>query len=196
MMLEENLYTGKNINDKIPFIESCLRFFDEHYQWLAKQRGNKALDGNGKLVLYPGSGAETFKMAYNSTSTITALQSITQRLLTLPETFLSPEQKGYCAALQNRIPSINYGNFNGHTTISPAKIWERINNTESPQLYPVYPWGIFGIGMDINMRRRFEYIGPYFCSCLHPIMFSFNSNKSFLQMQFLFKGLSIEGIGK
>ncbi|MFC0775226.1 DUF5703 domain-containing protein [Terrimonas alba] len=146
MMLEENLYTGKDISDKIPFIESCLRFFDEHYQWLAKQRGNKALDGNGKLVLYPGSGAETFKMAYNSTSTITALQSITQRLLSLPETFLSPEQKGYCAALQNRIPSINYGNFNGHATISPAKIWERINNTESPQLYPVYPWGIFGIG--------------------------------------------------
>ncbi len=30
--------------------------------------------------------------------------------------------------------------------ISPAKRWERINNTESPQLYPVYPWGIFGLG--------------------------------------------------
>lgn len=146
MMLEENLYTGKDISDKIPFIESCLRFFDEHYQWLAKLRGNEALDGNGKLVLYPGSSAETFKMAYNSTSTIAALQSITQRLLLLPSTFLSAEQKKYFTSLQNRIPAISYGNFNGHTTIAPAKTWERINNTESPQLYPVYPWGIYGIG--------------------------------------------------
>jgi hypothetical protein len=38
-----------------------LQFFDEHYQYLAKQRGIKALDGNGKLVLYPGSGAETLR---------------------------------------------------------------------------------------------------------------------------------------
>jgi len=34
MMLEEELYTTKDINDRIPFIESCLQFFDEHYQWL------------------------------------------------------------------------------------------------------------------------------------------------------------------
>src|SRR5262249_20620685 len=31
-------------------------------------------------------------------------------------------------------------------TISPAQSWERVNNVESPQLYPVFPWGIFGIG--------------------------------------------------
>ena len=42
------------------------------------------MDGKGKLALYPGSGAETYKMAYNSTSTITALQTITKKLLTLP----------------------------------------------------------------------------------------------------------------
>ena len=80
MMLEEERYTGKDIRDRIPFIESCLRFFDEHYQYLAKQRGNKALDGQGKLVLFPGSSAETFKMAYNSTTTIAALQTITHRV--------------------------------------------------------------------------------------------------------------------
>ena len=30
--------------------------------------------------------------------------------------------------------------------IAPAKLWERINNEESPQLYPVFPWRIYGIG--------------------------------------------------
>jgi len=146
MMLEEAEYTGNDISDKIPFIESCLRFFDEHYQYLARQRGAKALDGNGKLVLYPGSGAETYKMAYNSTSTIAALQTITKKLLALAPANLTEEQKKQWQGFLKRIPDLNYSNFNGRTTIAPAKSWERINNTESSQLYPVFPWGIFGVG--------------------------------------------------
>jgi hypothetical protein len=154
MMLEENSYTGKDISDRIPFIESCLRFFDEHYQYLAKQRGAKALDGNGKLVLYPGSGAETFKMAYNSTSTIAALNVIAIRLMKVIQSNVDKElsefdgeRSNYIFGLINRLPfQNNFQSFNGHTTISPAKSWERINNTESPQLYPVFPWGIYGVG--------------------------------------------------
>ncbi|HEY6505335.1 MAG TPA: DUF5703 domain-containing protein [Chitinophagaceae bacterium] len=146
MMLEEQQYTGKDISNAIPFIESCLRFFVEHYQYLARQRGNKALDGNGKLVLYPGSGAETFKMAYNATSTIAALQTITKRLLELSPGYVTGEKKKKWEELLQLIPGISFGNFNGHATIAPAKMWERVNNTESPQLYPVYPWGIFGVG--------------------------------------------------
>lgn len=146
MMLEEEKYTGKDISDKIPFIESCLQFFDEHYQYLAKQRGAKALDGNDKLVLYPGSGAETFKMANNSTSTIAALQTITKGLLALPSKYLGEEKTTYWKSFLSRIPDLNYTNFNGKPTIAPAKTWERINNTESSQLYPVFPWGIYGVG--------------------------------------------------
>lgn len=146
MMLEENKYTGRDITDRIPFIESCLQFFDEHYQYLAKQRGSKALDGNGKLILYPGSGAETFKMANNSTSTIAALQTITKKILALPATYLSEDKRNYYQHLLQRIPELNYTLIHGHTTIAPAKTWERINNVESPQLYPVFPWGIYGVG--------------------------------------------------
>jgi len=25
-------------------------------------------------------------------------------------------------------------------------LWERVNNTETSQLYPVFPWGIYGVG--------------------------------------------------
>lgn len=146
MMLEEEQYTGKDISDKIPFIESCLTFFDEHYQYLARKRGIKALDGDGKLVLYPGSGAETFKMANNSTATIAAMTTITKRMLALPEKYISAAMRAKLEALLNRIPPISYTRFNGHVTIAPAKTWERINNVESPQLYPVFPWGIYGVG--------------------------------------------------
>ena len=146
MMLEERLYTNKDITDKIPFIESCLRFFDEHYQYLAKKRGAKALNGEGQLVLYPGSSAETFKMAYNSTSTIAALQTIIKRLLELPENYLTKQKRTGLDSFLERIPAISFGNYGGKATIAPARTWERINNTESPQLYPVYPWGMYGIG--------------------------------------------------
>ena len=146
MMLEEERYTQKDISSYIPFIESCLKFFDEHYQYLAKQRGIKALDGNGQLVLFPGSGAETFKMAYNATSTIAALKTVTERVLQLPQHYLSEEKKKYFEGLLKRIPPISFTEFEGHKTIAPAKTWERVNNVESPQLYPVFPWGMYGIG--------------------------------------------------
>lgn len=146
MMLEEERYTGKDISAAIPFIESCLQFFDEHYQYLAKRRGSKALDGKGKLVLYPGSAAETYKMAYNSTTTVAAMQKITKRLLDLPAKYANEEKRKQWQDLLQRIPALSYADFNGHTTIAPAQLWERINNTESPQLYPVYPWGIYGVG--------------------------------------------------
>ena len=165
MMLEEELYTGKDISDRMPFIESCLRFFDEHYQYLAKKRGVKALNGDEQLILYPGSGAETFKMAYNSTATIAALYTITVRLAEANGRLVySDDNKSYhpkadtvknrnaqrlhlyLIELGKRIPNIDTQVFNGLTTIAPAKSWERVNNTESPQLYPIFPWGMFGIG--------------------------------------------------
>jgi hypothetical protein len=146
MMLEEQRYTGKNISDKIPFIKSCLQFFDEHYQYLARKRGAKILDGDGKFVLYPGSAAETFKMAYNSTSTVAALQTITKRLLELPKGYLTEDETKKWQEFLERIPPINYQLMDGHITIAPARVWARVNNVESPQLYPIFPWGIFGLG--------------------------------------------------
>jgi hypothetical protein len=148
MMLEEYFYTGKNINDKIEFIVSCLRFFDEHYQQLAKKRGIKSLTEGGKLVLYPGSGGETYKMAYNATSTIAALKTVTSKLLQYWELDNSSDtsSKQYITQFQKRIPELNYTNKYAKPTIAPAIHYERINNIEPMQLYPVFPWRMFGVG--------------------------------------------------
>lgn len=152
MMLQQKEYAGEDIQKYNSFIISCLRFFDEHYQYLAKQRGRKALDGNGHLILFPGSGAETYKMANNANSTISALGVITEQFLLQSENELSKEDVAYLKGFQTRIPPLNFGDFNGNKTLAPAKTWERINNSEVPQLYPVYPWGIYGIGKpDLQM---------------------------------------------
>jgi len=146
MMLQQKEFAKEDIQKYNSFIISCLRFFDEHYQYLAKQRGRKALDGNGKLILFPGSGAETYKMANNSNSTIAALQVITEKLLNLSAKQLSKEEVEYLKGFQTRIPPLNFGTIDNHKVFVPAKSWERVNNSEVPQLYPVYPWGIYGVG--------------------------------------------------
>ncbi|ANH83693.1 hypothetical protein A8C56_04080 [Niabella ginsenosidivorans] len=145
MLLEANDYEGLNIEPYLPLIKSCLVFFDEHYQYLAKKRGNKTLDQEGHLVLYPGSGAETFKLAYNASSTIAALRSVTQKLLSASVP-LTDSEKNYFEGFLKRIPPIPYMQYRGKTTIAPAQVWARVNNTESSMLYPVFPWGLFGIG--------------------------------------------------
>jgi hypothetical protein len=146
MMLETERYAGKDIKQYIPFIESCLTFFNEHYQYLARNRGSKTFDGAGHLVLYPGSGGETYKMAYNSTSTIAALQTVLTRLLELPNTYITDAKRKDWELMLKSIPPISFAEFNGKKTIAPAQSWERVNNTETTQLYAVYPWGIYGIG--------------------------------------------------
>jgi hypothetical protein len=146
MMLELERYTGQSIKPYVPFIESCLTFFNEHYQYLARNRGSKIFDAAGHLVLYPGSAGETFKMTYNATSTIAGLRTVLTRVLELPNGYLTADKRVAWETMLRRIPPISFREFNGHKTISPAQTWERVNNVETMQLYPVYPWGIYGIG--------------------------------------------------
>lgn len=146
MMLDVERYTGEDISKYIPFIESCLTFFDEHYQKEALLRGRQALDSEGKLILYPGTGAETYKMAYNSTSTIAGLQTVLIRLLELPSQYLSEDKRNHWTGMLKRIPAISFREKNGVKVISPAVTWARINNQELTQLYPVFPYGIYGVG--------------------------------------------------
>ena len=118
-----------------PLVDECLRFFDEHYQYQARRLGAKALDENGHFVIYPGSGCETYKMAYNPSSTVAALRAVT-------------EWRKEGPLPMERIPDIPLRVIDGDSCIAPAQAWARIQNTETPQLYPVFPWRIYGMGRE------------------------------------------------
>lgn len=128
-----------------PLVEECLRFFDEHYQYQAKKMGAKALDESGHLIIYPGSACETYKMAYNPSSTIAALKAVATAYTRSPLPI-------------ERIPDIPLSLSNGDTCIAPAKAWARIQNTETPQLYPVFPWRIYGLGRSGLETARNTYL--------------------------------------
>ena len=134
MALQAREYAPETSWDKYePLIAECLKLFDEHYQYEANKRGAKTFDANGKLVIYPGSGCETYKMAYNPSCTIAALKAVL-------------EKWGKDSAMLSRIPEIPTRVIGGDTCIAPAIVWERIQNVETPQLYPVFPWRIYGLG--------------------------------------------------
>ena len=141
MILLSKSYGGMDIDPYLPLVRSCLQFFDEHYQHLAQQRGRKKLDGNGHLIIFPGSACETYKMAYNPSSTIAALH-------TVAKTYMQEVDTTGMAAFLSRIPPIPLRTIDGKEMIAPAVTWERVNNEESPQLYPVFPWRIYGVGRD------------------------------------------------
>ena len=148
MALEAHRYSGMDITRYVPMIYSCLRFFDEHYRYLARQRGAKTLDGNGRLVLYPGSGGETYKGAYNATSTVATLRTVAQALSDYEG------ERGDTLFLQTLLrclPDIAVSDG----MIRPAVLYERVQNVESTQLYPVFPWRIYGVGRpDIDIARN------------------------------------------
>lgn len=153
MILQAKKYCGMDIKKYEPLIEQTLVFFDEHYQYLAKKLGVKPLTADGKLMLYPSSGCETYKMAYNPSSVIAALKTVTEQW----EEYSSP-LGGIEGGLASRIPDIPLRVIDGDTCIAPAIVWARIQNIETPQLYPVFPWRIYGMGRENLQIGRNTYL--------------------------------------
>ncbi len=162
MALDTQQYENADIHQYVPLIESCLQFFDEHYRYLASKRGIEVFDQDGHYVLYPGSATETFKMTYNSASTISALRVVLTQLLALPVRYLSDVQRKKWSEMLTRIPPIPFREVDGHKTIAAAQVWQRVQNVEAPQLYPVFPWGIYGIGHpDLDLALNTYNFDPY-----------------------------------
>lgn len=166
MILETKNYADADIAQYIPLIESSLTFFDEHYRLLASRRGRKALDGDGHLILFPGSACETYKMTNNASSTIAALRTVLETygkkdemLKTIP-----PIPLRYIEVKDSLNPMVTVNPAATpllKQTISPAVSWERINNIETPQLYPVFPWRIYGVGKEnLDIARDTYFYDP------------------------------------
>lgn len=150
MIMQAHKYSGMDIAEYEPLIHQTLIFFDEHYQYIAKKLGVKPLNADGKLMLYPSSGCETYKMAYNPSSVIAALKTVAEQWI---------EYKG--DSLNNflsRIPPIPLRTIEGDTCIAPAIVWARIQNIETPQLYPVFPWRVYGMGRENLHIARNTYL--------------------------------------
>ncbi len=78
---------------------------------------------SGKLVLYPSTALETYKMATNPITTVTALKCVSQAMLDLPKEYLTKEQREYIESFRKRIPDdIYYRVQNGKKNIFSSQI--------------------------------------------------------------------------
>lgn len=142
MIIKYYRYTGKDIADYIPFIESCVTFFFEHYKQIHQINATRAYNEDGKLVIYPSTALETYKDALNPTDVISGLKAIVTELGRLDEYVDSARYR----ELYARIPDYKIETAEGAKRIAPAHAWSDIINCELPQLYPVFPYELEGIG--------------------------------------------------
>lgn len=146
MVLEVHRFTGADISRHLDLVEACLIFFDQHFRRQARLMRGQELDEQGHLIFFPGTALETYKNTSNSVVTICALDCVLRHLLALPDPYLTPKKRAYYRTFLATIPPLPIREMQGHRTIAPAVLWERIQNVEIPQLYPVFPYDQYGIG--------------------------------------------------
>ncbi len=155
MILDLRTYSGRDIREYLPLIESCLTFYNEFYPLQEQKRSGRPFSEDGKLVLFPGTALETYKDALNPSSTLAALRGVLTSVIALPDAYLDAARRRHWQVMLDRLPGIDLREMNGRTVIAPAWTWSRIQNVELPQLYPVYPWGLYGVGLpDLDLAIR------------------------------------------
>lgn len=160
MMLEQGRYTGEDIQHYLPVADAILRFYDSYYRKQAKQLTGKELDKKGRLALYPANALENYDGALNPTCALSGLIALSDALLGLPKDMISDSDRDFYQDFRMRLPEIpvrmipvgippEKGYLHFQNVISPAEQWERErwdSNMELPQMYPVFPFRIYGVG--------------------------------------------------
>ena len=136
-------------NVLVPFAREILLFFDKHY----------LRDDNGKIRFDPAMVLETWWIAINPSPEVAGLQYCLDELLTMKVG--TKEDHANWHRFRAEIPEISLHEIDGRTAIAPAEIWkEPKKNTENGELYPVFPFRCFGLGLgsadivDWTMKHR------------------------------------------
>lgn len=147
MILKYYQYSKMDISKYIPFIESSLTFFFEHYKYRQIKLTGKPYDEFGKLVIYPSTACETYKNVKNPTDISAALKSVIREIQMVSNDVISQDKKTYWLEAAKHIPELTYDVKEGKKILVSANdLPERIN-TDMPEMYPVFPYEIYGVGL-------------------------------------------------
>ncbi len=119
----------------LTFAKEVLTFFDKHYE----------RDDQGMILLEPSQALETYQRTINPTPDLAGLAWDLDGLLDL-DCKLRDSLRQEWKRLRSEVPPIPIAG-EGLDRIFPAEtVIEGPNNQENPELYPVFPYRIFGIG--------------------------------------------------
>jgi len=143
----------------LPLADAVVTFYDQHWS-----RGS-----DGKILFAPSQSIETYqRTAVNPTPDIAGLMSTLPRLLSLPSGLASPAQREAWAkelkdlppipigvTAKGKLPPGGRGDPDGTPTILPAQKYDGTKNAENPELYTVFPYGLYGVGKaDLELARN------------------------------------------
>lgn len=132
----------------VPFAREVLLFFDKHYP-----RGDE-----GKIRLDPAMVVETWWIAINPAPDVAGLRFCLDELLAIEAG--TPEDQVNWRRFRGELPQVFLREIDGRKAIAPAEKWEMRKNAENGELYPVFPFRCFGLGLgsadivDWTMKHR------------------------------------------
>ena len=129
----------------IPVASEVIRFFDNYY----------TTNDNGKLLMHPSQAVETWWNCTNPMPELAGLHSITRRLLALPDELTSERERQFWTTFSAKLPEIPLRETPSGKALAPATRFEDKRNVENPELYAVFPFRLYGVGMpDIELGKN------------------------------------------
>ncbi len=138
MMSDYANYTGDTAfrdHVLVPFAREVLLFFDRHY----------ARGADGKLRLDPAQVLETWWRAVNPAPDIAGLRFCLDELLAMKAG--NADDQARWRKFRAEIPEVPQHVIGGRPALAPAEKWELRKNAENGELYPVFPFRCFGLGL-------------------------------------------------
>jgi hypothetical protein len=125
----------------LPMAEQILLFYTSHF----------TTGSDGKLLLKDINAIETYWEATNPASDVAGLQWVIDNMLKLPSDLLPADLAQRWTAMRSVIPALAMiKDANGRTRLTPYDSLlskpNISNNSENPDLYPVFPFRIYGVG--------------------------------------------------
>jgi hypothetical protein len=129
----------------MPHADEVTKFYDLHYK----------RDENGKIRFDPAASLETWHTAVNPLPEIAGLGTQLPRLLGLDKNLTTADQRERWQRMLNELPPIPKGTKEGVPVILPAETFSREENYETPELYSVFPYPVYGIDKpDLELARN------------------------------------------
>ncbi len=152
----------------LPLAYEIITFYDEHYK----------RDEDGKIYIYPGQALEEWWDCSNPMPEVAGLHAVLPRLLDLPKNLTDSKRRKQWQRMMGELPDLptrqvsadaGYSSgrldmtdlttppTNGETILSMAKelFDKNAYNAENSELYPVFPYRLYGMGKpDIDLAIR------------------------------------------
>ncbi len=156
LMLDYYEHTGDKAfleNRLLPMATSVLKYFDTRFR----------KDADGRIILDPTQSVETYWFdVINDTPTVAGLIDLSIRLCALPENLTSAEQRKFFTHMKTAAPVIPFEDAQlAGKTVRRIGVAQKYNpkrsNCENPELFPIWPFRIFGLERPMLEEARNAY---------------------------------------